>query len=165
MTFPKSEGARNAYLGKFAQDFLMKSSEQMKQVYHDRGIAIPVLLSSVLHFLAENEGASIADVSKGLNLQHQHVAQRVQKLLALELVTKHEDINDRRRTEYHLTGKGKGEARRLIQCMKDTAQIYEELFAEIECDLIAGLRAAIGSIEARPLTQRFNQAFPADVAA
>jgi len=165
MQFPNLPGLQNAYLGKFAQDLMFQTSEQMDVVYRSRGITIPVLLSSTLHFLAENKGASVADVSKGLGLQHQLVAQRIQKLLDMRLISKRKDRSDRRRTEYHLTSSGQEQADRLIACMTDTAVIYEELFAEIECDLVKALSKASSAIQGKSLSQRFDEIFPVGAAA
>ena len=154
MAFAQNSTLQSAYLGKHAQDLLMKTSEQIGFVYRERGLTIPVLVSSTLHFLSTKPNASLADVARALDLAHQHVTQRVEKLIAMGLVEKTPDAVDRRRSNLNLTRRGRKEARLLAQCMEDTATVYEELYAEIECDLARALRKAIDAIERRPLWDR-----------
>jgi len=158
MAFAQNSTLQSAYLGKHAQDLLMKTSEQIGYVYRDRGLTIPVLVSSTLHFLSTQKNASLADVARALDLAHQHVTQRVEKLITMGLVEKTPDAVDRRRSNLNLTKRGRKEARLLKQCMEDTAAAYEELYTEIECDLARALRQAIEAIERRPLWERLAPA-------
>ncbi len=150
---------QDAYLGKLASQLTTVTSEQMQTIYANRGLTIPVLVSSVLHFISKHEDSSLADIARGLGLQHQLVAQRIKKLQALDLVVKDPDPLDARRTQYTLTHSGRDQAALLIKCMEDTAVVYRALFAEIECDLINALTAAIDAVKARPLPARFAEEF------
>jgi len=159
MSFVNSETIRKAYLGKHAQNLVIRSSEQVQLVYQQRGITIPVGVSSVLQFLSQNNGSSLTDISKALKLPHQLVAQRTEKLSKLGLIQKHPDPKDKRRSEFQLTERGREQARRLIKCMEDTALVYGDLYDEIGCDLAQALLDAIKALERKPLTVRFMEKF------
>lgn len=81
MTFANTEILRKAYLGKHAQNLLFLSSGQVADVYLDRGITIPVRLSSTLQFISQQSGASLADIARALEIPHQLISQRTEKLL------------------------------------------------------------------------------------
>lgn len=159
MTFINSETIRKAYLGKHAQRLLFLSSEQVADVYKDRGICIPVSLSSTLQVIAQGKGMSLADIARALDIPHQLVSQRTEKLLKLDLIIKQADPNDGRRSEYHLTKLGDAQAKLLKQCMEDTALIYGDLYDEIECDLAQALLDAIHALERTSLRHRFLTKF------
>ena len=160
MTFINSESARKAYLGKHAQNLLLKSSDQVKDVYQQRGIVIPVAVSSTLECISRNKGVSLADISKTLNLPHQLVAQRISKLLKLNLAEKRSDPNDKRRSEYFLNSVGEDQACRLRTCMEDMSIIYEDMYKEIGCDLSQMLLSAIDALDRKSLAHRFHEKFP-----
>ena len=160
MSFVNSENIRKAYLGKHAQDLILKSSQQVLEVYQHRGIIIPVVVSSTMQFLNRQDGASLADIARALSLPHQLVAQRIDKLRKLDLVEGRADKTDRRRTEYHLNDEGRDQAQRLRQCMEDMAHIYGDLYKEIECDLAQKLLDGIQALERTPLLKRFEEKFP-----
>lgn len=159
ITFVNTETIRKAYLGKHAQSWVIKSAEQIQKVYEQRGIVIPVAVSSTLHCICDNEGASLADIARHLDIPHQLVAQRIGKLTRFKLVKKCPDPNDKRRSEYFLTALGQEQAKRLMQCMDDAALIYSELFDEIGCDLAQVLLDAVKALERNPLDYRFARKF------
>ncbi len=150
---------QDAYLGKLASQLTSVTSEQMQEIYALRGLVIPVLVSSVLHYVFKHELASLSDIARALGLQHQLVAQRVKKLQSLDLIEKQPDPDDARRTQYSLTEAGREQAQLLVECMEDTAVVYRALFKEIDCDLIAALSAAIDAVREKPLTVRFADEF------
>lgn len=160
MSFLNSETTRKAYLGKHAQNLILTSSNQAQSVYQERGIIIPVSASSVLQFLCQNEGASLADISRALEIPHQLVAQRIEKLIKLALLKKEPDPSDKRRSGFFLTNHGTDQARRLIVCMVDMAAVYDDLYDEIGCDLAQVLLNAIKALEGNSLASRFSSKFP-----
>jgi len=149
----------DAYLGKHALRLTAATSEQMQVVYSQRGIDIPLEVSSVLHYLYKNDGASLANCSKALAIKHQLCAQRVSKLMKLGLVRKQPDPEDARRTQLVLTKDGLSQAELLVSCMEDTAEIYRDLFKEIECDLTEAIGSALAAIQRKTLSDRFAQKF------
>jgi len=159
MNFISSSPFARAYLGKHAHDLMLKTSDQMGQVYEQRGIAVPMVASSVAHFLAENDRASLSDVARGLDIPHQLAAQRVQKLLDLGLVNKQHDPADARKSAYSLTVAGRHQANLLAECMAGTVEVYEDIYAEIGCDLAAALVEGMKCIERKTLAERFAEKF------
>lgn len=149
----------DAYLGKHALRLTALTSEQMQDVYAQRGIEFPIEVSSVMHYLLKNPDAAQSEMSKALAIPHQLSAQRVTKLLSLGLGTKRADPLDARRSLLNLTEKGHQQALLLVSCMEDTALIYRELFQEIGCDLTGAIADAIAAIETTPLSQRFAKRF------
>ena len=134
----------------------MKTSAQVADIYTQRGIDIPVELSSTLHSLSYRDGASLTEIAAVLDQPHQLVAQRVKKLIAQGLVVRRRDPDDKRRFELTLTENGAEQARKLRQCMRDMARVYSELYVEIGCDLPAKLVAAMEAISTRSLADRFD---------
>ncbi len=150
---------KKAYLGKLAQDLLHLSSNQVIEVYAQRGIEIPVEVSSTLNHLYNNENVALADVATALDIPHQLASQRIQKLMRRDLVEKQSDPKDMRRSVLTLTSKGQQQAVLLIECMNDMAIIYGALYEEIGCDLPQVLKEAIDALKNKSLTDRFKETF------
>ncbi|MDE1468494.1 MarR family winged helix-turn-helix transcriptional regulator [Aurantiacibacter sp. D1-12] len=136
----------NAYLGKRLQDLLTLAHSQMKEVYEAHGLVIPVEGSSTLHAIAPGTSASLTEIAATLGQSHQLIAQRIGKLLALELAEKRADPNDGRRSEYILTPAGEEQWHRLDTLMQTIAKVNQRLFAEIGCDLVEGLDRALTAL-------------------
>ena len=150
---------KQAFLGKSAQDLVFLSSEQVLEIYQQRNIIIAVEVSSTLQYLYQNNNSALADIATALDLPHQLVAQRTAKLLKLQLIEKHPDPQDKRRTILELTDLGRQQAELLVQCMQDMALVYGQLYQEINCDLPQKLQDAIQALKHKPLTQRFEEMF------
>ncbi len=150
---------QNAYLGKLAQDLLYLSSDQVLQIYLQRGLLIPVETSSTLAYLFENPDSSLSNIAVALEIPHQLAAQRVAKLIKLELVDKRPDQHDGRRTVLELSASGRQQAMLLNQCMEDMAIVYDDLYREIECDLPIKLQQAIDALKRKNLSTRFAETF------
>ena len=146
----------SAYLGKRLQDLLDLAHVQMQTVYGDRGLDIPVIGSSTLQTLKPGVKLSLSDLARILNQPHQLVAQRVRKLVALGLAQGAPDPNDGRRTEYALTASGANQWRILNEIMSEAEAVNQQLFEEIEVDLIETLEAAITRLNSVGLDQRFT---------
>ncbi len=158
--FETDRDIQSAYLGKHAQAWMLQSSDQLASVYLSRGLTISVTVSSTLHYIWLNEGASLADIGRGLNHPHQLVSLRIGKLMKGGLVEKRPDPHDGRRWEYHLTQDGQRQGQILDSLMRDTAEIYREIFSEIGCDLSQKIVEACLAIRRETLPERFARAFP-----
>ena len=101
--FFDSRTTRKAYLGKHCFDLLTLSSEQAADVYAQRGLQIPLEVSSTLQYIHRQEALSVADIAKGLKLPHQLATQRVEKLSKAGLVRRKPDPKDKRRFFLQLT--------------------------------------------------------------
>jgi DNA-binding MarR family transcriptional regulator len=145
-----------AYLGKRLQDLLTLSHQQMQSVYEKRGLIISVEGSSTLQVLKPGTKLALADLARILEQPHQLVAQRIQKLVRLDLVIKQPDPLDGRRTEYVLTTHGEQQWQLLNSLMIEGIEVNRGLFNEIGIDLLAGLDAAISALNTRSFAERFT---------
>jgi DNA-binding MarR family transcriptional regulator len=132
----------------------------MQIVYRDRGLDIPVKGSSTLQALRPDTKLSLSDLARILNQPHQLVAQRIKKLLASGLAEASPDPNDGRRTEYRLTEEGSSQWQILNEIMSEAGAVNQQLFDEIEVDLITSLDAAIDHLTDFGLHQRFRTSLP-----
>ena len=154
--FFDSEITRKAYLGKHCFDLLSLSSEQAAEVYAQRGLSIPLEVSSTLQFISRNDALSVADIAKALSLPHQLSTQRVEKLANAGLLRRKPDPKDKRRVCLQLTKKGREQADLLDQCMADIARVYERMFEDIGCDLSVMIPAATAALKAVPIAARLS---------
>lgn len=157
--FLTSERTRKAFLGKHAKALVDGTSEDVARIYERIGLTIPVQTSSTLQTLNTHDGLALADMARIIAIPHQLAAQRVKKLVALDIVTTQPDPNDARRKIFTLTDFGRRQAQLLKDCMDNMAVIYERLYAEIECDLAQKLLDALASIQNKPLDDRYAELF------
>ena len=147
-----------AYLGKRLQGLLSLSHQQMQSVYEKRGLIISVEGSSTLQVFSPGARLALADLARILEQPHQLVAQRLQKLVRLDLVIKQPDPTDRRRTEYVLTTDGEHQWQLLSTLMTDAIEVNRGLFDEIGIDLLAALDEAISALHSKSFLERFTTA-------
>lgn len=152
--FFDSETTRKAFLGKQAHDLLQLSSAQVALIYEARGLAIPVKVSSTLQCLDRGGPMTLAALARQLDVTHQLAAQRVSKLIALRLLKRLDDPDDGRRSQLVLTKAGQHQAQLLAACIREIADVYSDLYREIDCDLPAKLAAAIDALKQVSIGQR-----------
>jgi DNA-binding MarR family transcriptional regulator len=157
MTFVNSEIIRTAYLGKFAQNLILETLNQEKEIYENYGIIFPVRASSTVEMIKRKPGISLSEIARALGFTHQLVAQRIKILSNMSLIEKRSDTDDRRRYGYFLTPAGQKQARLLQSCIEDISQVYSDLYEEIDCDLPAKLAGAISALKSRPMLQRLDE--------
>ena len=156
--FYESQAMKTAYVGKRAKDFNYLITAQAESVYRARGIVFPVVVSSTIYYLYRNGPAAMADIAKALEHPHQTIAQHAATLTKCGLIEKRADKNDRRRSLFYLTRRGKEQAQRLEDLSSEAAQVFGELFEELGIDVAAVLEAAQEALKSRPLIDRFPQA-------
>ena len=109
-------------------------------------------------YLSERDGAAAADVARALGLPHQLATQRLDGLVALGLVERVADPDDRRRKFLRLTDKGRGQARRLRAALDDAAAAFRGLFQEIGADAYHVARDVSAALVRAPLAARIEAA-------
>ncbi len=157
MTFLNSDITRRAYLGKHAQNLILRTLEQESDLFEMRGIIFPVRVSSAVEMIRRQPGISLSEIGRALGFPHQLVSQRIKILSEMSLIEKRADPNDRRRSGFFLTRTGKKQANLLQACVEDISALYNDLFDEIGCDLSEKLISAISALEDRPLIQRLEE--------
>ena len=156
MTFINTEIMRTAYLGKFAQNLILKTLEQEQEIYETRGVVFPVRVSSTVEMIKRRPGISLSEIGRALSFPHQLVAQRIKLLSQMSLIEKRLDPSDRRRFGFFLTRTGQEQAKLLQSCVEDISRVYSDLYEEVGCDLPAKLDAAMAALESRPILQRLE---------
>ena len=149
----RPENFSKSFIGKQAEDLGNLIREQIKPVYEMVGIIVPVKSCSIIHSLKKLTNASLADLAKSLNQSHQLIKQKLPKLKSLGLIDDTDDPNDKRRTLYFLTDKGKQQAKLLEQ--NSMSEVYQNLSKEVNANIYEVLTQTINSLKQKNLYTRF----------
>jgi len=139
---------------KLAMDFASLMEKQAKPVYENIGIIFPVIASSTVSVIGNNQTASLLDIARALDVPHQLAAQRIKKLLQLDIISTHKDIRDKRKTNYQLTELGKTQNDLLNLYLSKADNVFSELNDELDLDLMALLQQVNESFAGKSLFQR-----------
>ena len=151
----KLEKISDSFIGKQADDLSNLIRDQVKPIYQDLGIVVPVKSCSVIHYLNKYDDLSVTDLAKHLKQSHQLIKQKLPKLQQLGLLIAQSDKNDKRRTTYHLTQAGRQQAQLLN--VNSFNAVYENLSDEIGANLHEVLQKAINGLKTKDLLTRFNE--------
>ena len=135
--------SNKALLGKRAEDLSNLIEQQTQPIFDSLGIIVPIKSCSTLLCLQKIEQASLADIARSLEQSHQLVKQKLPKLIKLGLIKQRPDKDDRRRTLYSLTTKGKLQTNKI--------QTYL-----IGIDVFEAIDLAIKSMQEKTLWVRFK---------
>ena len=147
----------HSFLPKLAFDFVSMVEKQAGAVYQDMGLVIPVITSSTLVLIANQEKASLLEIARGLGIPHQLAAQRVKALLKLHVIDADKDNADKRRTNYQLTASGNQQHQLLLTYLSHADKVFAALTEEFGVDLMAVLTAVNKSFAERPLASRIRE--------
>ncbi|MBE1299299.1 MAG: winged helix DNA-binding protein [Alteromonadaceae bacterium] len=153
--FSREIKSNYAFLAKSIFDLHCLIQSQSEELYLEKELGFPVWSSSTLLLLSRVKSASIMEISKGLNLSHQLTSQRIKMLLKLELIQGVPDANDKRRTIYHLTSKGKDKSKILELYCLDAAHAFKDLSDEIGFDIQLVMNSAIAALSKKTFSERF----------
>lgn len=145
----------NSFIGKQAEDLSNLIRDQIKPVYESLGIIVPVKSCSIVHYLNEYNHLSLTELAKHLNQSHQLVKQKLPKLIKLGIITQQDDKNDKRRSTYQLTNKGRQQA--LLLLNNSLTNVYQHLSVEIGADIGKVLQDTINGLMHKDLLTRFNE--------
>lgn len=143
-----------AFVGARAFRLANLIGEQGQALLKNADLVIPVQCISLVLFLDQNGPASLVEIARALDEQHQLTAHRAKQLESLSLVTRKQDANDKRRRTFHLTQKGKGEAKKVEAVCRQGADVFESLSEEIGSDLNMVLNKAYALLQQRSLVNR-----------
>lgn len=146
----------SALLAYYLRRLSDKISEETGPLLEERGIELAPRTVSVALSLSAHPGATTTDLADWLGLSHQLVSQRLAKLIASGLAEHEVSPADRRRRQHLLTAKGEEEVEKMKPFLADVQRIFDELFGQIQVDLLAAARKAIHALEDRTITQRFR---------
>jgi len=108
---------------------------QGEELLLDAGIQFPSRAISAALLIGERGNVSVADIAEALDRPHQLIAQRIELLIRAGVVSRQPDPNDGRRKILELTAKGVEQFERLKQRLAEVDDVFQALFAEIDCDL------------------------------
>ncbi|MEO1657100.1 MAG: MarR family transcriptional regulator [Pseudomonadota bacterium] len=123
----------------------------------DVGVEIPPRAVSAILIIGEEGAVSTADIAEMLGQQHQVTTQRIELLIADEIITRTPDPGDRRRKLLTLTKKGREQYAALRQRLETATQVFDELCQEIGCDLPPILDKMADALKSRPLVERARE--------
>ncbi len=155
MKITEIQNLSESFIGKQADDLGQLISEQIKPLYADLGILIPVKSCSIIHTLSKMQQASVTEIAKGLNQSHQLIKQKLPRLQKLRLIAAEADPDDKRKTFYQLTDLGHAQATLLKE--HSLSEVYAQLSAEVGADLYQILTAAIAGLKSKDLFSRYQE--------
>lgn len=131
-----------------------KIASQGDEFLKSQGLPFPSRLCSTLIIIKENQPVTSADIGRLLDIVHQHVTQRVNRLIDLGLVYRQVNQQDSRQKNLLLTPKGETQVRQMYRCLELIKQSYGQWFEEMNVDLLSVVRRAMESLESVTIEQR-----------
>lgn len=151
---------RPAFLAHVADRLNIEICEQTADLFAARNISAPVRSASTLLFLLKEGPATLAEIARTDGQSHQTLSARLAPLEALSLIERTTDPADNRRRPYALTRAGVAEAKRVEAACTDIAAAIEDMFDELDVDILANLDAARAALRRRPLEGRIEAPQP-----
>lgn len=145
-----------AFLANMAGRLRDQICEDAQSQFDQLQLTTPVSDVSLVLFVKQQNTASIAEIAEALNYSHQRVAARISALIKLKLLTREVDEEDQRRKVIALTELGQRDVIQIEQFHQKAATAFEQLFAEIDCELMEKLLAAIEGLNRSSLSNRLN---------
>lgn len=129
-------------------------ASQGDEFLRSQGLSFPSRLCSTLIIIKENQPVTSADIGRLLDIVHQHVTQRVNRLIDLGLVHRQVNQQDSRQKDLLLTPEGETQVRQMYRSLERIKQSYEQWFEELNVDLSSAVRRAIESLERVTIEER-----------
>lgn len=130
--------------------------EQVEQALVTLGLVVPPRSISMLLMIDEHGPIGVMEISRRLQLSHPLIVRRAQRFEELGLVTFQTDAEDARRKDLVPTDKARREAAMVRAFNAQLAAMYDDLFAEIDCPLIAVLDRLDAALDARSIAERMH---------
>ena len=148
----------------FAAHRLRRSSEriveQIGAELERLGLGVPPRGASMLMLVDEEAPIGVVEIARRLRLSHPLIVRMAQRLTKLGLVRIEDDPDDARRKQLLTTGKGHVEAKALRAFNTRVAAMFDALFDEIDCDVVAMLNRLDAAIDASPIDARLAASRP-----
>ena len=145
---------RHAFVAHLADRLSAQICTETAAMFAERGIEAPVRSASVLLFLLNAGPATLAEMARNDGQSHQLLATRLAPLEAMGLVARLVDPADARRRPYVVTERGAAEARRVEATCAEIASAMENLFGELEVNLVEILDCAMEALRRVPIEAR-----------
>lgn len=155
--FKKDLQSNYAFLAKTVFDLHCLIQKQSDELYLEKEMGFPVLVSSTLLFLSSYGSASLVEIGKALNHSHQLVAQRIKILLKLNLIQGTLDPKDKRRTLYTLTEEGQDKSKVLHLYCIDASAAFQDVSDELGVDIQKLFNNIIVALKNKTFGERFPE--------
>ena len=132
-------------------------NDDFSEVLQESSIVTPITDVSLIMFLAQTKGASIAEVAKALSYSHQRTASRISALEKLSLIYRHTDIDDARCQRFTLTELGIKDVAQLKSITKDVASAISEISKEQNVQIMEVLFGFCQAIESESISVRIKR--------
>jgi len=132
-------------------------NDDFSEVLQESSIVTPITDVSLIMFLAQTKGASIAEVARALSYSHQRTASRISALEKLLLIYRHTDIDDGRCQRFTLTEQGVKDVTKLRSITKDVASAISEISKEQNVQIMEVLFGFCQAIEKEPISVRLKR--------
>lgn len=145
---------RHAFVAHLADRLSAQICTETAAMFAERGIEAPVRSASVLLFLLKVGPATLAEMARHDGQSHQLLATRLAPVEAMGLVKRSIDPDDGRRRPYVLTKRGAAEARRVEAVCAEIASAMDDLFSEMDVNLLEMLDGAMEALRRVPIDAR-----------
>ena len=145
---------RSAFLANMAGRLRDTINQDCITLLQEKGVITPISDVSLMMFIAQNNLCSIAEIARGLSYSHQRTASRVTALESLKLIKRQDDKRDTRCKRFKLTEKGKQDFAKLESVFQAAAVAFDQLFEQLDDDLMEKLDSVITSLQQLPISQR-----------
>jgi DNA-binding MarR family transcriptional regulator len=152
--FVESKG--NVYVAHRLRRSSDRIVEQCGEVLITLDIDVPPRGSSMMLLIDEEGPIGIVEVSRRLRLSHPLIVRMARRFTQAGLATLKLDSGDGRRRLLAATAKGREQAAKIRAFNSRLATVFDSLFAEIDCPLIAVLERLDRALEAVPIAERLS---------
>jgi len=148
--------SRSAFVANLLNRLADQISSQGEDMLRAAGLDFPSRAVSAVLLIGEQGAISAADIALELAQPHQLATQRIDLLEQRGLIERMVDPQDRRRKCLALTAKGAAQYRVLTSVLESADQAFDQLFAELDCDLREVARRSMHALDERPLARRVD---------
>lgn len=145
---------RSAFLANMAGRLRDTISEDCQILLREKSVVTPITDVSLVLYLSMHDMSSIAEIARALNYSHQRTASRINALEKLAILSRHDDMEDTRCKRFCLTELGKKDLEVLESVYRSASAAMDELFKELDNDLMETMLSAVTSLERIPLSER-----------
>jgi DNA-binding MarR family transcriptional regulator len=149
---------RRVFLANSMDQLSALINKQGQQTLREAGVDFSIHAAPIVLLLTKKGPLTAADVAKILSQPHQLVAQRLDALVGLKIVTRVSDTADARRKLLKITPKGRLQLSQLKETLDLIEVVYERIFAKLGCDLAALVLEAADELSREPLADRVRAA-------
>jgi DNA-binding MarR family transcriptional regulator len=130
--------------------------EQVGEVLATLDIDVPPRGASMLLLIDQEGPIGVVEISRRLRLSHPLIVRMTQKFTAAGLARIETDDGDARRRLLVATAKGRRQAALIREFNLRLGNVFDALFAEVDCPLIEVLDRLDAALAAKPVARRLS---------